>query len=85
MHQPSLDHREVLLMLTRAELQVASGYKRPSRIREWLDRNAIGYVMPRRRDRWPRVLRSAFEKRFDGTQKPTELIEPDFSWLRPKR
>lgn len=69
------------LMLTRDELRAASGYKQPSRIRAWLDENHIDYLMPRRRDPWPRVMRSTLEHHF-SPRRPPVSIEPNYQWLK---
>lgn len=71
------------LLVTPAELREVSGYRQPSRIRQWLDRHRIDYFLPAR-GAWPRVLRSVFEKHFDQRTESTAPIEPDFSWLSRK-
>ena len=68
-------------LVSQDELRQVSGYKQPSRIRAWLVKNGIQFLMPREGDRWPRVMRKAFQQKFSKT---IFELEPDLSWMTPR-
>ena len=55
------------MFLTRDEIKELTGARRPSTVRECLDREGIAYINGI--DGWPRVLRSVILDRLDPGQK----------------
>lgn len=72
-------------LVSQDELRQISGYKQPSRIREWLAKNGIQFLMPREGDPWPRVTRKTFQQKFSKTISELGQLEPDLSWLQPRK
>ena len=71
------------LLVSQDELRQVSGYKQPSRIRAWLVKNRIRFLMPREGDPWPRVMRKTFQQKFSKTISELVQLEPDLSWMKP--
>ena len=71
-------------LVSQDELRQVSGYKQPSRIRAWLAKNGIQFLMPREGDRWPRVTRKTFQQKFSKTISELVQLEPDLSWMKPR-
>lgn len=69
-------------LVSQEELRQVSGYKQPGRIRAWLAKNGINFLMPRDGDRWPRVLRKTFQQKFSKTISEAAPVQPDLSWMR---
>ena len=56
------------MIATRETLQTLSGFKRPSRIAEWLTSQAIPYLCGA--DGWPKVAESVIMSRLGAETKP---------------
>ena len=70
-------------LVSQDELCQVSGCKQPSRIRAWLVRNGIQFLMPREGDRWPRVMRKTFQQKLSKTISEPVQLEPDLTWMKP--
>ena len=71
-------------LVSQDELCQVSGYKQPSRIRAWLVKNGIQFLMPREGDRWPRVMRKTFQQKLSKTISEPVQLEPDLTWMKPR-
>jgi hypothetical protein len=69
-------------LVSREELRQVSGYKQPNRILAWLAKNSIKFLMPRDGDRWPRVMRKAFQQKFPQFVLEIAPFVPDLSWMK---